>query len=133
MLDEQRSKILPLPIVLFCYDLLRCLCAQWISSFSSTVVLCKLPRCAMSLHPYLGLRARYSLIWTSSFLIPLALVAFSLATAWSSISSAEASAKRELTASCAATEHAASVFASIPYFSAMSANTLTAQTATACV
>ena len=81
------------------------------------------------LHPYLGLTARRSLIWTNHLTLPLILTAFALVLALSSIDAGVDEAKRELTTACRATEQAASVAASLPHFAAQGVNELTASSA----
>ena len=83
------------------------------------------------LHPYLGLRARYSLVWVSQVIIPMTIVAMGLFAAIASIDGAVDSSKAQLAASCLSAEKSASVLASMPYYSATAANKLTAQSATA--
>lgn len=62
----------------------------------------------------IGLRARYSLVWTSQLLIPIAFAALSLFLARAAINDNTDSAMRDLASACLATERAASIAASAP-------------------
>ncbi|KAG0143182.1 hypothetical protein CROQUDRAFT_49155 [Cronartium quercuum f. sp. fusiforme G11] len=72
--------------------------------------------------PYLGLRARISLAWLAYPIMIIILIMIQLILTLSSVDDGVADAKRNLAASCAGFEGAASVAASIPHFMAEQTN-----------
>lgn len=74
------------------------------------------------LMPYLGLRARISLAWLSYPILIILLIVIQLILTLASLEDGRLDSKRELSASCAGLEAAASLATSLPHFMAQQTN-----------